>query len=233
MHEHTQQSIVITGASRGIGEATAYNFARHGHRLILTYNHSSNQATGVRDRCLQLGAVQVHAIPLDICSTSSRRDFLTQLRECVTAVDILINNAGVLVQKPLSAQSEEEIDQQIMTNLAGPIKLVHALIPFGLKRVVNVASDLSKYGLPDFSVYCASKFGLRGFSQALALEGPVHVVCVNPDKTGTAMNNGQGRRPEVPAEIIYRAALGHYPVTNGGDVDVRDLVEHDGVALST
>lgn len=129
------------------------------------------------------------------------------------------------MRKPLPLQSEDEIDWQIATNLSGPIKLIHTLLPYGLKRVVNVASDLSKYGLADFSVYCASKFGLRGFTQALALEGNIEVICVNPDKTGTAMNDGQGRKPEVPADIIYRAALGTYQTTNGGDMDVRELVE--------
>jgi NAD(P)-dependent dehydrogenase (short-subunit alcohol dehydrogenase family) len=225
MREQEKQVVLITGASRGIGEATAYYFARQGHPLILTYNTSNECATAVHDACLRLGAPRVHALQLDICSTDSRQRFISQLRECVTRVDILINNAGVLVQKPLSRQSEEEIDHQILTNLSGPIKLVRAVLPFGLRRVVNVASDLSKYGLANFSVYCATKFGLRGFSQALALEGGVQVICVNPDKTGTAMNDGQGRQPDVPAEIIFHAALGAYPVTNGGDVDVRELVE--------
>jgi 3-oxoacyl-[acyl-carrier protein] reductase len=225
MHEHAKQTVVITGASRGIGEETAYCFARQGHRLVLTYNTSNNHATTIRDCCLRIGASSVQTVQLDIRNKDSRQDFVRQVAASVPHVDILINNAGVLVRKPFPLQSEDEIDWQIATNLSGPIKLIQTLLPYGLKRVVNVASDLSKYGLADFSVYCASKFGLRGFTQALALEGSVEVICVNPDKTGTAMNDGQGRRPAVPAEIIYKAALGQYLVASGGDVDVRELVE--------
>ena len=225
MHDQTNQIVVITGASRGIGEATAYRFAREGHTLILTYNESNKHASVVRDNCHRLGARSAEVLQLDIRSGASRQHFVGQLAAHVTHVDTLINNAGVLVRKPLLSQTEEEIDWQIETNLSGPIKLVRALLTYGLTLVINVASDLSKYGLPDFSVYCASKFGLRGFSQALALEQTVQVLCVNPDKTGTAMNEGQGRKPEVPAEIIFHAAQGKYPIVNGGDVDVKELLD--------
>ena len=227
MEQHRKYVVVITGASRGIGEATAYCFARGGHTVIVTYNNSSSHATIVRDRCLQLGAANAQAFPLNIRSTASRTRFVEQLTHSVDEVDVLINNAGVLVRKPLALLTEVDIDDQIETNLSGPIKLVCALLPHGLKRVINVASDLSKYGLPNFSVYCATKFGLRGFTQAFALETAVDVLCVNPDKTGTAMNDGQGRTPDVPAKIIFNAAIGKYLVTSGGDVDVRELVEEN------
>jgi 3-oxoacyl-[acyl-carrier protein] reductase len=226
MPNQTNHSVVITGASRGIGEATAYCFARHGYTLILTYNNSNKQAMVVSDNCARLGARHTLVLPLNIRDSASRKTFITQLAAHHARVDILINNAGVLVRKPLQLQTEEEIDWQIETNLSGPIKLTQALLPYGLTLVINVASDLSKYGLPDFSVYCASKFGLRGFTQALAQEQQaLRVLCVNPDKTGTEMNAGQGRKAEVPAEIVFKAAQGLYPVATGGDVDVRELVE--------
>src|SRR4051794_23884212 len=164
MPDHTNQTVVITGASRGIGEATAYCFARHGHALILTYNDSNKQAVVVGDNCLRLGAGGVRTLQLNIRDRDSRRQFVAHLAAQNARVDTLINNAGVLVRKPLPLQTEEDIDWQIETNLSGPIKLTRALLPYGLSLVINVASDLSKYGLPEFSVYCASKFGLRGFT---------------------------------------------------------------------
>jgi NAD(P)-dependent dehydrogenase (short-subunit alcohol dehydrogenase family) len=223
MHMRAKQIVVITGASRGIGEETAYCFARQGNTLVLTYNTACDNAATVGACCLRIGASGVQTIQLDIRDNDSRQNFVRQLAASVPHVDTLINNAGVLVANPLQLQSEAEIDWQIETNLSGPIKLIRALLPYGLKRVINVAGDLGKRGVADFSVYCASKFGLRGFTQALALEGTVEVICVNPDKTGTAMNDGQGRKPAVPADVIYRAALGKYPVANGGDADVREL----------
>src|SRR4051794_18746732 len=120
MHERTEQIIVITGASRGIGEATAYCFARQGHILILTYNNGNKHAAAVSDNCLRLGASGSHTLQLNVRDGASRRHFIGQLVECVPHVDTLINNAGVLVRKPLSLQTEEEIDAQIEANLSGP-----------------------------------------------------------------------------------------------------------------
>ncbi len=75
------------------------------------------------------------------------------------------------------------------------------------------------------SVYCGSKFGVRGFTQALALENRnLRIGCVNPDQTATRLSGYQGRPPSEVAEVVYRAVAGKVKMARGGDVDVWDVI---------
>jgi NAD(P)-dependent dehydrogenase (short-subunit alcohol dehydrogenase family) len=212
--------VVVTGATRGIGRETALWFARRGYRIALTYRWDAEAAAGVVEECRSAGAPAASAHKLDFADPGTTEELIRHLKKRSEPIEVLINNAGMIVWRPLAEQTEDEIRLQIGTNLIGAILLTRALL--GQARVIlNVASDLSRFGLPELTVYCASKFGLRGFTQALAAERPDRrILCVNPDRTATGMNDFQGRDPRQVAEVIGEAALGLYDIPSGGDVDV-------------
>ena len=140
-------------------------------------------------------------------------------------IDILINNAGVIFWKSLSEQSFEEIEAQLRINLEGLIKMTKACLPYLKSCIINIGSGAGKSAHAILSAYCATKFGVRGFTQAIALEHPdLKVYCVNPGMTATQMTNFRGRMPEEVAEVIINTAKGEYQVPSGGDVDVWEVL---------
>ncbi|MDQ5985279.1 MAG: hypothetical protein CSYNP_00987 [Syntrophus sp. SKADARSKE-3] len=103
--------------------------------------------------------------------------------------------------------------------------MTHAFIPLVKNGIVNVASAAGKEAYENMSVYCGTKFGVRGFTQGLAIEHPrLNICCVNPDETATHLSGYQGRPPEEVAEVIFRVVSGKIKCDGGGDVDVWDVM---------
>jgi 3-oxoacyl-[acyl-carrier protein] reductase len=216
---------VVTGGSRGIGQETAVWLARRGYRVLITYRRDEGAAARVVEACRLSGAPDAWSRRLDLQDSRAVEGFARDLIDRFGTVPLLINTAGVIVWNRLEEQTEEEVRRQIETNLTGAILLTRALLP-NVRVVLNVASDLSRFGMAELTVYCATKFGLRGFTQALAAERPdLRVLCINPDRTATGMNDFQGREPCLVAEVIGRAAEGFFEIPNGGDVNVWELIE--------
>jgi NAD(P)-dependent dehydrogenase (short-subunit alcohol dehydrogenase family) len=216
-----QRIVLITGASSGIGRETAYRFARSGARLVLTYCKGRTRGEAAERACLRLGARQTLLLPLDVREQPSVRALARRVRGRFGAVDLLVNVAGVGVFSAFRTQSVRDIQRQIRTNLEGLILVTHALLPLVREGIVNVASAAGETAYEKMSVYCATKFGVRGFTQALAQEHPrLRLCCVNPDQTATRLSGYVGRPPAEVAEVIFRAASGKAGCRRGGDVDV-------------
>lgn len=220
------KSVIITGASSGIGEQTAYAFAKEGCKLAITYNKGKVAGERAAKRCKELGASDVLTINLDVTNDKSIHDCIKAVVKRFGAIDVLVNNAGVAVWKPLSEQTFKDIENQIRTNLEGLIKMVREVLPH-MKMVINIASGAGKSGYGDLSTYCATKFGVRGFSQSLAQEG-VKVYVVNPGMTATRMTNFRGVPAEKVAQVVVNTAKGKYKTEPGGDVDVWEVLGNVG-----
>lgn len=213
-------SVVLTGASGGIGAATAAALVRDGARVLLvarTRAPLAALATALSD-----GAApgQVEALAADVTTRSGRADIVELA--AARRVDVLINNAGTPFFGALQTADEARIEKVLATNLIAPIELTRALLPQLLAWpgacILNVGSALGRLGIPGFSVYCASKFGLRGFTEALRRElsgTGVRVQYVAPRTTRTtfndarveAFNRATGTRSDPPnavAETIVR-----------------------------
>ncbi len=157
---------IVTGASSGVGEATARLFARHGASLVL----AARTSAPLQKVAGEIGAL---AVPTDV----SKRQDLEQLVAATVAkygrIDILVNNAGTNVRGNFADIGSAGIEQVIDTNLKAPMLLTHMALPF-LKSaggvVVNVASIAGHVPLPGEASYSASKWGLRGFTFAVAQE---------------------------------------------------------------
>ena len=215
------QVVLITGASSGIGRETAYRFAQEGTRLALTYNKGKKRGLEAEKRCRRLGAEDTLLVRLNVMDNRSIGDAVKRVRRKYGGVDYLINNAGVGIFLPFTEQSVQDIERQIGTNLEGLIKVTRAFLPFIRKGIVNIASAAGKTAYAEMSVYCGTKFGVRGFTQALAQEHPsLKICCVNPDMTATRLSGYQGQPPSEVADVIFRTVSGKIKVAGGGDVDL-------------
>lgn len=217
--------IFITGSSSGIGRATALALAKEGVKLAITYLHEEAQADLVAKECKDAGAEEVMLIPLDITSTQSILSAVTAIIQKWETMHCLVNNAGVISWEPLLKQTYEEIDMQIMTNLAGTIKVTKACLPYVKETIVSIGSGAGITAYPNLSVYSATKFGVRGFTQALAKEmSELRIFAVNPGMTATKMTNFQGDKPEAVADIILRLVRQDIVQPTGSDINSWDYI---------
>jgi 3-oxoacyl-[acyl-carrier protein] reductase len=216
--------VVVTGASLGIGRETAFGFAADGARLALSYHEHEAEAREVERRCRRLGAPGVVAAPLDLGDERSTRIFVSAVLERFAGVDILVNNAGIVVWRRFVEQELDEIEAQIRVNLLGTLMLTRLLLPHVRDAVIDVVSTASLHGSATLAPYGASKWGLRGFTKALAKEHPeVRMYNVHPAVTATRMNDFKGMDPARVAEVIVRVARGELELEPGADVDLRDF----------
>jgi len=219
------QIVFITGSSSGIGRETAFRFAQEGAKLVLSYNRGRIRGEKVEKRCRELGAEDALLIQLDVMDGRSIRNAFKKVRKKYGGVDFLINNAGTGVFLPFKDQTIKDIERQIRTNLEGLIKITGTFLPIIRKGIVNIASAAGKTAYAEMSTYCGTKFGVRGFTQALSQELPrLKIFCVNPDLTATRLTDYEGRPPSEVAEVIFRAVSGKIKVARGGDVDVWKVI---------
>jgi uncharacterized protein len=181
----TGRTILLTGASRGIGEQIAIRLARDRPHLLLVAR-DAGKLNAVGARCSDAGA-RVTIVASDV----SRGDDRQRLVEAAGTVDVLINNAGVEHTMAVADQSREIVEAQIATNLIAPIELTRLLLPGMLARrsgvIVNVSSMSGKAATPFNAIYSATKFGLNGFTASLRLElegTGVHAGTVCPSFVG-------------------------------------------------
>ncbi len=179
------RTVLITGASRGIGAATARAFAALGDKVIINYNKSEKEAVALAD---EIGGT---AIKADVSSVAEVKNMFAVAGE----VDILVNNAGIASFSFFDQISDSEWEKIIGTNLTGAFYCSREVIPQMISRksgaIVNVSSMWGMVGASCEVAYSAAKAGLIGMTKALAKEvGPsgITVNCVAPGAIDTDMN---------------------------------------------
>lgn len=175
MTDLTGKTAIVTGASRGIGQATALELARSGVNLVLVARTLEALET-TRTQVEALG-VQTWACACDVSSYSEVERLVRQALARYSSLEILINNAGVI--EPIARL--EDVDptawaQLIQINLVGAFNTCHALLPHfkqhGQGVIINLSSGAAQQPLEAWSAYCASKAGLAMLTRSLALEEP-------------------------------------------------------------
>jgi len=135
--------ILITGSSQGIGKATALEFAKEGSHVVVTYNSNKKKAEEVFKECNKIK--DSFLIHLDVKNQESIQNCVESVIDKFGAIDVLVNNAGVLSWKGLWKQNIEEIDSQIDVNLKGLIKMTKTVLPFMKEEkesvIINIASQ--------------------------------------------------------------------------------------------
>lgn len=186
---------LITGASRGIGAATAALFAEAGSDIALCYLEKSCRATEVIKKIEGLGR-RVFAFQGNVGAGAVAREFVEQTFRQFDKIDVVVNNAGIWTYSEIGATPENVWDETIDVNLKGVFNIVNAVVPF-LKRnggasIINVLSTAGQRGEAFHSHYAASKGGILAFTKSLAVElAPfkVRVNSVAPGWVDTEMND--------------------------------------------
>lgn len=186
-----EEVAIVTGASSGIGAATAVELARRGATVVLAARRVSElEAQARRINCAGYHAV---AIPTDITNAMQVTRLVKQTADMFGRVDVLVNNAGIGWLKPLIKSSMDEMMEVVDVNLLGAMFMTHAVLPGMLERrhgaIIFVASVSAHIAIDP--LYSATKFGLRGFSLALHREVARHnisVSLVSPGFIRTAMS---------------------------------------------
>jgi NAD(P)-dependent dehydrogenase (short-subunit alcohol dehydrogenase family) len=229
------KTILITGASTGIGYATALMFQRQGWNVVATMRSP--------EKAEKLAALEnVYCLRLDVTDPKSIEQAIVQALERFQSIDVLLNNAGYGLIGPFEACSLEQIERQFATNVFGLMAMTRALLPHFRERrsgiIMNVASIGGHMGFPLYSLYHSTKWAVEGFSESLQYElepfnirvkiiepGPIKTdfyersadLASKPGLTAydafvakvmTAMKKAgdTGSPPEVTAQVIYRAA---------------------------
>ena len=211
--------VLITGSSIGIGREAALKFAKEECKIGITYYKDEEDAKEVAKKCMAIGASDTLVNQLNVMETRSITNAVNRIIERFGEISILVNNSGIVVEKHLADQSFEEIEIQVRTNLEGLIKMTKECLPHVKDTIINLSSGAGLEGYEDLTTYCATKFGVRGFTQALSKElAQVKVYTMYPPVTATRMNNFQGVPPEAVAEVIVNIVKGKYKVKSGGDI---------------
>ena len=206
-----QKTVLITGASRGIGKATAEAFAREGYRLFLTCHNSMNELEALANR-LQ---TQYHTDCIPICADMGDYGDVERLFSHIDTLDVLVNNAGIAHIGLLSDMTAEEWHRVISVNLDSCFYTCKHAIPLMLQkhsgRIINVSSVWGNVGASMETAYSASKGGVNSFTKALAKELAPSNIQVNAVACGvmdTAMNHSlssedlEALREEIPADRL-------------------------------
>lgn len=164
------KTVVITGASRGIGESLALEASQHGAAIHLL---ARNWNEGDEKKFLDAGAQSCRLWPVDLSDSNARKDFVASYKKETQSIDLLINNAGLLSGGLLESQKTDHIHKMLQVNLHAVIELTHAFLPQLIEsggKVVNNASVSGKMFFPCASTYAASKAGVVAFTECLKQE---------------------------------------------------------------
>jgi len=204
----------VTGAASGIGRATASLLADLGAVV-----YAADRDAGALEAFALEHPGAVRPVPFDQAQIRS----VEQLAAAVGEVDVLINNAGVLVYEPLLDLKWEDLERVVSINLSGAIALTRlvgaGMVTRGRGAIVHTGSQVTFNGAEFRAVYAATKAGISQFVKTAALEWGRHGVrvnCVAPGRTLTAMNRHLLQRPDEYAEALKRIPLGRF----GQPVDI-------------
>lgn len=218
MNSLQNKNVLLTGATGGIGQAVLHQLLDRGANVMITGRDA--------EKLQQLAAAapqRVQTFAGDLTESATRS---TLLAVCMQrgGIDVLINNAGI---SQFSAQSEQDLANLVQTNLLAPMQLSQLFLPMLIKRsgiLLNVGSTFASIGYAGYTGYCASKFGLRGYTEALQREladSGVKVLYLAPRATKTAINSSQvdalnsalGQHVDTPNQVakalIAQLITGH------------------------
>lgn len=221
---------LVTGASRGIGRATAVELARRGVALALVARASKALDETV-ELAREAGAPEAVGFACDLGDAAAVESTAYAALSQFPALGVLVNNAGVAPRVSVEETRLDVWDETLAVNLRAPFLLTRAVLPAMRKnargRIIHVGSISSTLGTPRLSAYCASKWALVGFMKSLAEElsgSGVTTLAILPGSTATRMLEGSGMPPRMTAEEVA-STIAHYcldasPAHNGAVIEM-------------
>jgi len=200
--------VIITGSTRGIGFATAFEFLRNGDQVVIFCRHQGHVKQAIDQLQRLADSQKVLGLVGDV---RKREDVRRIVRGCLKSfgqIDILVNNAGIAAYKEIEKITEEQWDDILDTNLKGTFLFVREVLPVMKKQgrgiIINVSSLLGATGMANFSAYCASKFGVIGLTQSVADEvsaSGIRIYAVLPGAVDTRLSKNLGLEMK-PSELL-------------------------------
>ena len=207
---------IVTGGGSGIGFAIARALVSAEVDVVIA-SRRMDVLAGAADRLNGLGKGKV--VPV-VCDVRRREDIVNLVRKATSlypSIDILVNNSGLGVTSKIVDCTDEEWDMVLDTNLGGVFRLTREVLPFMIARrsgyIINIASQAAMHGYANAGPYCASKFGLVGFSEALQIEVRefgiiVHSLCpalvqVPPPSTEKEVNDGVLQAEDLASTVMF------------------------------
>lgn len=188
------KTVLVTGASRGIGRAIAAAFAKNGYNVAVNYNNSTEPAEKLCAELRNFG-IKAAAFRADVSKRSEVDKMISEIKNSLGNIDILVNNAGIAEQALFSDITEEMWDRMFAVNVKGAYNCTQAVLPGMIHqkwgRIINISSMWGISGASCEVHYSASKATLIGFTKALAKEvglSGITVNCVAPGVIATEMN---------------------------------------------
>lgn len=218
------KTAIVTGASRGVGRATALRLAEAGANVVINYLNAKERAENVVALCQELG-VDAIAVQGDVSEWSASQNLAKQTLEKFGRIDLLVLNAGIWEGAPIEEMSEEVWNKVLNTNLKAAWAMTKACVPAMKKQpkgaIVLVSSTAGQRGEANYSNYAASKGGQISFTKALASElcPKIRVNCVAPGWIETAMV-----RPVFEDEAYKQSVINSIPL--------KRMAMTDDIALS-
>jgi len=202
------KAAVVTGGTRGIGLAVARALIGEGARVLICARRRDEIAAAV-DELNSTGGRGAFGVACDVGRSEDVQRLFAEAREKMGGVDILINNAGVGSHGKVEELGVEEWDATIRTNLSGPFFCCHEAVPLMKQRgggfIINIGSLAGKNPIPGMAAYCATKFGLLGFSESLMQEvrkDHIRVSCVMPGSVNTSFGRSGEQDPNTTWKLL-------------------------------
>lgn len=208
------KTVLITGASAGIGEATAKEIASASNgniKLILTARRKEKLDTLSNDLKANYSNIQVLPIELDVSKTDTIRPFVNNLPSEFSDIDVLINNAGLaLGRDPVGSILDEDISNMFQTNVLGLITLTQAVLPIMQKKnsgdIINLGSIAGRDPYPGGGIYCPTKASVKSFSHVLRKElisTKIRVIEIDPGNVETEFSRVRFKGDVEKAKAVY------------------------------
>lgn len=230
------KTVIITGASSGIGEATAKLLAHNGAKVVLAARRTDRLDAIATEIEAAGGSAMARAV--DVTNAESVEALVYHAQNMFGRVDVIFNNAGVMPLAPMSELKTDEWDNMINVNIRGVLNGIAAVMPIfkeqGSGHVINTASIGAHVVIPSAAVYCATKYAVWAISDGLRQESNnVRVTTISPGVVDTELGHDisdetskalltEFRKLALTPDAIARAV--HYAINQPADVDINEVI---------
>lgn len=237
MSEIENKVVIITGASSGLGEATAHRLAKNGAKLMLAARRE-DRLQELTDEINNNGGTAKYQVT-DVTDKSQVEALAKATKDVYGRIDVLVNNAGLMPLSPLAATKVDEWEKMVDVNIKGVLYGIAAVMPVMLQQesghIVNLSSVAGHKVFPGGTVYCATKFAVKAISEGIRLESDgkirstnISPGAVNTELTDTITHDETAKNVDelygiaIDADAIARAIT--YAIEQPEDVDVNEMI---------
>ncbi len=232
-----EKVVIITGASSGLGEATARRLAHKGAKLMLAARREDRLKELVSDLEKEGGTAKYQVT--DVTDRQSVEALAKATKQAYDRIDVLVNNAGLMPLSPLAATKVDEWETMVDVNIKGVLYNIAAVMPIMLQQefghIINLSSVAGHKVFPGGTVYCATKFAVKAISEGIRLEsdGKIRSTNISPGAVDTELTNTISHDETaknvnelygvaIDADAIARAIT--YAIEQPEDVDVNEMI---------